>query len=180
MRRADAGEFPQALWRALSRQANPAALVPESAGGAGLEMADALSLLLVAGRLRAAGAARRDHARRLAAVLGRHRHPEGPLAVAPVRDGDMPVARRDGTGWKIEGRASRVPWAKAGTRHRVLARIGPGGCVAALVAPADCRIAGRRQRRRRAARRCGFRRRALRGGSAYAAGCADAVRARAR
>ena len=50
MRRADGGEFPQALWRALTDAGYAAALVPESAGGAGLEMADALSLLISAGR----------------------------------------------------------------------------------------------------------------------------------
>ena len=50
MRRADGGEFPQALWRALADAGYAAALVPESAGGAGLEMSDALSLLISAGR----------------------------------------------------------------------------------------------------------------------------------
>ena len=50
MRRADGGEFPQALWRALTDAGHAAALVPENAGGAGLEMADALSLLISAGR----------------------------------------------------------------------------------------------------------------------------------
>src|SRR5882672_8428255 len=50
MRRADAGEFPQLLWRALSEAGYTSALVPESAGGAGLEQSDALSLLLSAGR----------------------------------------------------------------------------------------------------------------------------------
>src|SRR5260370_41889595 len=50
LRRADAGEFPQALWRALTQAGYDAALVPESAGGAGLEMPDALSLLICAGR----------------------------------------------------------------------------------------------------------------------------------
>ena len=50
MRRADGGEFPQALWRALTEAGYTAALVPESAGGAGLETCDALSLLFSAGR----------------------------------------------------------------------------------------------------------------------------------
>ena len=50
MRRADGGEFPQALWRALTEAGYTAALVPESAGGAGLETSDALSLLFSAGR----------------------------------------------------------------------------------------------------------------------------------
>src|SRR6185369_7156324 len=50
MRRADAGEFPEALWRALAESGYAAALLPESAGGAGLEVSDALAILISAGR----------------------------------------------------------------------------------------------------------------------------------
>jgi acyl-CoA dehydrogenase len=139
-RRADAGEFPQALWRALEQAGYPAALVPESAGGAGLELPDALSLLITAGRHAVpAPLAETMLAGWLLASAGIGM-PEGALAVAPVRDGDMPVARRDGGGWKIEGRASRVPWARQARAIAVLAR-SDHGCMAALVAPADCRIA---------------------------------------
>ena len=69
MRRADGGEFPQALWRALTEAGYTAALVPEAAGGAGLDMSDALSLLVSAGR----------HA--VPAPLAEREPPEGRLEV---------------------------------------------------------------------------------------------------
>lgn len=140
MRRADGGEFPQELWRALTEAGYASALVPESAGGAGLEMADALSLLISAGRhavpvplaeamlagwlLSAAGIA----------------VPEGPMTVAPVREGgnagDALTAKRDGANWRIYGTASRVPWARQCTAMAVLAE-SDGKSVVALVAAAD-------------------------------------------
>jgi len=139
MRRADAGEFPQALWRALEQAGYPAALVPESAGGAGLEMADALSLLVSAGRhALPAPLAETMLAGWLLSSAGIGL-PEGPLAVAPVRDGETLGASRDGAAWKLQGKASRVPWARQARAIAVLARTGEG-MVAALVAPADCRI----------------------------------------
>lgn len=145
MRRADGGEFPQALWRALTEAGYTAALVPESAGGAGLEMSDALSLLVSAGRhavpaplaetmlagwlLSAAGIALPEGP--LAAV--------GPLTVAPVRERDVLTAKRDGAGWRIEGTATRVPWARQCGAIVVLAE-SEGKSVVALVSRADCAI----------------------------------------
>jgi len=142
MRRADGGEFPQALWRALAEAGYTSALVPESAGGAGLEMADALSLLISAGwhavpaplaetmlagwLLSGAGVAVPDGP--LAEV--------GPLTVAPVRAGDVLTARRDGAGWRIEGTATRVPWGRQCGAIAVLAQ-SDGKNLVALVAAAD-------------------------------------------
>jgi acyl-CoA dehydrogenase len=141
MRRADAGEFPQALWRALEQAGYPAALVPESAGGAGLEMADALSLLVSAGRhALPAPLAETMLAGWLLSSAG-IALPEGPLAVAPVRAGDTLRAKREGAAWKIEGKASRVPWAAQARAIAVLAQAG-NDMLVALVAPADCRIGG--------------------------------------
>lgn len=141
MRRADGGEFPQALWRALEQAGYPAALVPESAGGAGLEIADALSLLLSAGRhALPAPLAETMLAGWLLSSAGLQL-PEGPLAVAPVRTGEAISAQRDGAGWKLQGKASRVPWAKEARAIAVLAQAG-NDMLVALVDPASCRISG--------------------------------------
>jgi len=145
MRRADGGEFPQALWRALAEAGYTSALVPESAGGAGLEMADALSLLVSAGRhavpaplaetmlagwlLSGAGIAMPEGP--LAAV--------GPLTVAPVREGERLHAQRDGASWRIEGTATRIPWARQCGAIAVLAQ-SDGKNLVALVAAADVQI----------------------------------------
>jgi acyl-CoA dehydrogenase len=139
LRRADAGEFPQALWRALTQAGYDAALVPESAGGAGLEMADALSLLICAGRHSLpAPLAETMLAGWLLSTAG-IAIPEGPLTVAPVRDGDALAAKRDGAGWRIEGTATRIPWARQCGTIAVLAE-GGGNSVVALVAAADCAV----------------------------------------
>ena len=139
MRRADGGEFPQALWRALTQAGYSAALVPESAGGAGLEMSDALSLLVSAGRhALPAPLAETMLAGWLLSSAGTAL-PDGPLTVAPVRAGDSLSAKRDGAGWRIDGTASRVPWARQCGTIAVLADTGAGNVVA-LVATADCKI----------------------------------------
>ena len=139
LRRADAGEFPQALWRALTQAGYDAALVPESAGGAGLEMPDALSLLICAGRHSlAAPLAETMLAGWLLSTAG-IAMPEGPLTVAPVREGDALAAQRDGAAWRIEGTAARVPWARQCGTIAVLADSG-GKSIVALVAAADCAI----------------------------------------
>ena len=141
MRRADGGEFPQALWRALTDAGYGAALVPESAGGGGLEMSDALSLLVSAGRHTVpAPLAETMLAGWLLSAAG-IALPAGPLAVAPVRECDVVTASRDGTGWRLQGSAGRVPWAARATAIVVLARSGERNLVA-LAAPGDCRVAG--------------------------------------
>ena len=139
MRRADAGEFPQALWRALTQAGYDVALVPESGGGAGLEMSDALSLLISAGRHSLpAPLAETMLASWLLQSAGLA-VPEGPLTVAPVREGDALAAKRDGAAWRIEGSATRIPWARQCGTIAVLAESG-GNSVVALVAAADCAI----------------------------------------
>jgi acyl-CoA dehydrogenase len=136
MRRADGGEFPQALWRALADAGYAAALVPESAGGAGLEMADALSLLISAGRHAVpAPLAETMLAGWLLSGAGLP-IPEGPLTVAPVREGERLRARREGATWRIDGTATRVPWGRQCGAIAVLAE-GEGKNLVALVSAAD-------------------------------------------
>jgi len=139
LRRADQGEFPQALWDAVAKAGYGDALLPEAAGGPGLEVSDALSLLVSAGRHAApVPLAETMLAGWLLAAAGLPR-PAGPLAIAPVREGDEVAARRDGARWRLDGVARRVPWASRAAGIAVLARDGEGNVVA-LVAPQDCRI----------------------------------------
>jgi acyl-CoA dehydrogenase len=140
MRRADAGEFPQGLWRALTQAGYASALVPESAGGTGLETSDALSLLISAGRHAVpAPLAETMLAGWLLSAAG-IALPDGPLTVAPVRERDAVSASREGAGWRLQGNAGRVPWAKGSAAIVVLARCEERHVVA-LAAPGDCRIA---------------------------------------
>jgi acyl-CoA dehydrogenase len=141
MRQAESGSIPARLWRALEEAGFTKALVPAESGGAGIELVDALSLLIPAGRhALPAPLAETLLAGWLLAKAGL-RVPDGPLTVAPVRDGDAPSASRDGAGWRLQGSASRVPWAARSAAIVVLARCEERTLVA-LAAPGDCRIAG--------------------------------------
>jgi acyl-CoA dehydrogenase len=136
MRRADGGEIPPALWRALMDAGYATALVPESAGGAGLEMPDALSLLVSAGRHAVpAPLAETMLAGWLLSAAGLP-VPDGPLTIAPVREGERLRARRDGADWRIDGAASRVPWGRQCGAVAVLAE-SDGKSVVALLAATD-------------------------------------------
>jgi acyl-CoA dehydrogenase len=139
MRRANAGEFPQALWRALVDAGYDISLVPEGAGGTGLAMEDALSLLFSAGRhALPAPLAETMLAGWLLSIAG-IALPEGVLTVTPVRSSEAIDVTRVGSEWKIQGKASRVPWASRAAAIAVIARCeGKDAVVVAL--PADCRI----------------------------------------
>ena len=39
-----------------------------------------------------------------------------PMTVGPVRAGDTLTLERDGNGWRLSGRASRLPYASRGRR----------------------------------------------------------------
>ncbi len=139
LRRADQGTFAQALWDAVAQAGYTEALVAEEAGGPGLDLPDALSLLVSAGRHAApVPLAETMLAGWLLSAAGLPR-PAGPLTVAPVREGDMLRARREGARWRLDGAAARVPWASRASAIVAIAR-GDARTVVALARPSDCRI----------------------------------------
>jgi acyl-CoA dehydrogenase len=140
LRRADQGEFPQALWNAVVQAGYVDALVPEDAGGPGLDLPDALSLLFSAGRHAAPVPLAETMLAGWLLAAARLPRPAGPLTIAPVREGDALTARRDGARWRLEGVARRVPWAARAAGIVTLAR-SDALAVVALARPGDCRIA---------------------------------------
>jgi acyl-CoA dehydrogenase len=126
---AEAGEWPAALWAAVEEAGLAGALVPEDAGGAGLDPADALAVLDVAGHARApiplAETMLAGH------LLGRAglNVPNGPLSLAPVAAGSI-TATRTGSGWRIEGSAARIPWARHAAGIVILAEAKEGQKIA--------------------------------------------------
>lgn len=127
-----------ALWDSLAQAGYDRAL---AADGAGLELPDALALLFSAGRhALPAPLAETLLAGWLLAAAGLAQ-PGGPLTAAPVREGDAVTAVRDGKGWRLQGKASRIPWASKATAIVVLAQ-SDGRSLVAVAAPGDCRIAG--------------------------------------
>ncbi|MGE0224171.1 MAG: acyl-CoA dehydrogenase family protein [Acetobacteraceae bacterium] len=130
LRAADEGIWPAAAWTAVGEAGLNLALLPESAGGYGVAVTDALSLLRVAG----------EHALPLPLaetmlagwMLAQAgiAVPAGPLTVAPVAGAESLVLQPDGAGWRLTGTAHRVPWGRNAVAAAVLAERDGAGLVA--------------------------------------------------
>ena len=120
-RSADGGTWPAAAWSAVAEAGLHRALVPEDAGGYGVAVTDALSLLRVAA----------EHAVPLPLAETMLAHfllagsglavPDGPLTVAPVVAGEILSLAREGAGFRVRGTVSRVPWGRDAEAAAVLA-----------------------------------------------------------
>ena len=120
-RSADQGEWPATLWAAVEEAGLTRALVPEAAGGFGVAMADALSLLRVAGSHAVpVPLAETMLASWLLAGAGLT-IPNGPLTVGPVREGERVTLTPMNGGWRVAGTITRIPWARNVDRLVVLA-----------------------------------------------------------
>jgi acyl-CoA dehydrogenase len=113
MRRgAEAGRFPRALWDAVVEAGFTAALLPEGRGGFGATPVEALGLVRVAaGHAAPIPLAETMLAGFLLAGAGLPM-PPGIISLAPVRRGEALALTRTGEGWRLSGRASRVPWGR--------------------------------------------------------------------
>jgi acyl-CoA dehydrogenase len=120
-RSADQGTWPAALWAAIEAAGLHRALVPEMAGGFGVAVPDALSLLKVAGAHAVpVPLAETMLASWLLARVGLD-IPEGPLTVGPVRNNERVALTESGDGWHVSGTLTRVPWGRNVERVVVLA-----------------------------------------------------------
>jgi len=136
LRAADHGTWPAALWQAVEEAGLTKALLPEAAGGFGVSVPDALSLLRVA----AAHAAPLPLAETMLAgwMLAQAglNVPDGPLSIGPVRPGETARLSRDGDGWQIEGTLTRIPWGRNAAGLAVLAQCGTETWIALVPASA--------------------------------------------
>jgi alkylation response protein AidB-like acyl-CoA dehydrogenase len=113
--------WPQAAWDAVEEAGLHRALVPEDAGGYGVPVADALSLLRVAGEhALPLPLAETLLASWLLAGAGLS-IPDGPLTIAPVVAGETLTLQRQGTSWRLTGAATRIPWGRNAAAAAVLA-----------------------------------------------------------
>ena len=110
---AEAGTWPAAAWAEIEAAGLTRALLPEAAGGYGVEPAEALSILAVAGAHAVPlPLAETMLAGWLLAGAGLDM-PDGPLSVAPVRATDsLALTARAGGGWHLSGTVRRVPWGR--------------------------------------------------------------------
>lgn len=135
--RADAGEFPQALWDACEAAGLPLALVPEAGGGVGLSVAQGLRLVRQLGY----------HAVPLPlpeAMLARmlwHEaggaEIEGILTLAPVTE---PLALTAAGKPILSGSVQRVPWGRSAAHMLVPVRDAQGGEHLLLAANTQARV----------------------------------------
>ena len=126
---AETGTFPAALWQAVSETGVPLAALPEAAGGADAEWSDLYAVLRVAGRFAAPIPLAETMLAAWVASSAGLEVTEAPMTVGPVRSDDRLTLERDGNGWRLSGRASRLPWAAQAGRIVLLAD-GPDGTMA--------------------------------------------------
>jgi acyl-CoA dehydrogenase len=131
--RAEAERFAPTVWAAIREIGLPWVGVPESAGGMGGELSDALAVLRVAGR-HAAPVPLAETGVLAGWLLADAGLPvgEGPATVVPGRAADS-VALVDG---RLVGTAHGVAWAGGAERIVVLVPDGPGWQVAVVEATA--------------------------------------------
>jgi acyl-CoA dehydrogenase len=130
---AERGEWPAALWASVEENGLTLPLVAESKGGAGGAWSDAFVVIRAAGR----------HAVPLPlaeTIVGSWLLsaagldvPSGPLTVAPVHRDERLRLARAGTGWRLSGTATRVPWGDA-AGHVVIVTEAEGRTMVALAA----------------------------------------------
>lgn len=128
-RAADAGAWPAEAWAGVAETGLHRALLPEAAGGYGVDPVDALSLLRVAGEYAVPLPLAETMMAHLLLAGAGFEVPEGPLTVAY---GSNLTLTSDASGHRVRGTASRVPWGRDAVAAAVLATRG-GECWIALV-----------------------------------------------
>ncbi|GAC1328011.1 MAG: acyl-CoA dehydrogenase family protein [Beijerinckiaceae bacterium] len=133
LRSSNEGALSPVLWSALVDAGLTTALVSAQTGGAGVELADGLALLVEAGRFSLpAPLAETMIAGWLLDRAGLS-VPDGVLTFAVPRTSERVTARREGERWRLTGTITRVPWAEAAVGLVVLAE-GDAGPVAVYAA----------------------------------------------
>lgn len=129
---AEAGTWPTALWTTLEELGFPLAAVPETSGGAGLSLADALPLARIAGKY----AVPLPFGETLIAawLLARAGFdvPAGPLAFGPCDRRVEFTLVREGTGWILNGRLRNVPWGNTVKAIALVCATPEGVCIACV------------------------------------------------
>src|ERR1700712_3400519 len=112
LREAEKGTFQTAAWAAVEEAGLHRALVPEDFGGYGVEIADALSLLRVAGEYALPLPLAETMLASWLLAGARIDIPDGPLSLAPVVARERLTLTRTGKAWHLSGTATRIPWAR--------------------------------------------------------------------
>src|SRR5258707_9788035 len=131
---AEKGEWPAALWQALEENGLTLPQVPEARGGAGGSWNDAFVVLMASGRFAApVPLAETMLAGSILAEAGLDA-PLGPMTVAPVHLDEGLTLARQGGGFALSGRATRVPWGARADHVVVVADAGGAPMIAPVAA----------------------------------------------
>jgi acyl-CoA dehydrogenase len=130
--RAEAGMFPDALWRAVSETGVPIAALPEAAGGADAEWSDLYAVLRLAGRYAAPIPLAETMLAAWVGFSAGFAVTDKPMTVGPVRAGERLSLERDGNGWRLSGSATRLPWASQAGQIVLIADAPEGTMVVSL------------------------------------------------
>lgn len=128
--------IPQSLWRAIEEAGFGAALVPESAGGTGVPIADALAVLRVAAAFSCPAPLAETMLAQWLLARCELAAPDGPCGIAPVNLQDDVRLSPQGSGWHLRGRVSRVPWSQQ-VRALVVVAQGPDRTMVACLSRED-------------------------------------------
>jgi alkylation response protein AidB-like acyl-CoA dehydrogenase len=128
--------IPQPLWQAIEDAGFGTALVPESAGGTGVPVADALAVLRVAAAFSCPAPLAETMLARWLLARCDLTAADGPCGIAPVNLHDDVRLSPRGSGWQVSGRVSRVPWSQQVHSLVVLAQ-GPDGAMVAQLSHDD-------------------------------------------
>src|SRR5213593_1501644 len=127
---AEKGVWPAGLWQQVEENGLTLPQIPEARGGGGGTWQDAHIVVSAAGRFAVPlPLAETMVGAWLLAESGLD-VPTGPLSVAPVHPADRLELTREGSGWRLSGAATRVPWGRAAEHVVVMA----GGQVALVPA----------------------------------------------
>lgn len=141
---AEEGKWPEALWKAVEESGLTLAMVPEAAGGVGIDAADALRLV----RRSAFHAVPLPMAETLLAqslwVSAGGAAVEGAVTLAPCNPVDRIGIAADGKGFRLSGTARRVPWGARAGHVLVLATDAKGASHLALVPQGKAKSSARR------------------------------------
>lgn len=135
LRLAEGGVWPAELWAVLEQTGLPLASLPETVGGSGGSLSDALAVLRIAGQFAVPLPLAETYLASWILAASGVALPSGPLTVAFTR-GDTAAFqfRRRASTWKMTGIASRVSWARHARQLVALGQSEDGPCLA-LLAP---------------------------------------------
>jgi alkylation response protein AidB-like acyl-CoA dehydrogenase len=141
----DPAGLDRGKWDRVVELGLPLALVPEEAGGFGLEPAEAMAVVRLAGRWAVPlPLAETMLANRLLAGAGVP-VPDGVLTLAGGGAEDRLGLARDGGGWRLTGTAHRVPWGRSADAVAAVADGEAGPCIVlatGTVVAQDANLAG--------------------------------------